>query len=111
MSDAPEEIFISYKRERRHATEHLAKRCPWSPYRNPRRAGRRPRRGASVGALPFALIVPCHRALAAGGRLGGFSVEGGISTKRRLLAIEGAWGKGAFAMSAASPGNQRRRLM
>lgn len=46
--------------------------------------------GQALARNPFALIVPCHRVLAAGGRMGGFSAEGGISTKRRLLAIEGA---------------------
>jgi len=34
--------------------------------------------------------VPCHRVLAAGGRVGGFSAYGGIRTKLRLLSIEGA---------------------
>jgi methylated-DNA-[protein]-cysteine S-methyltransferase len=34
--------------------------------------------------------VPCHRVLAANGKLGGFSAPGGVRTKRRLLAIEGA---------------------
>ena len=45
--------------------------------------------GQALGRNPFALIVPCHRVLAAGGKLGGFSAEGGLATKRRLLAIEG----------------------
>jgi methylated-DNA-[protein]-cysteine S-methyltransferase len=34
--------------------------------------------------------VPCHRVVAAGGRLGGFSAAGGVTTKLRLLNIEGA---------------------
>ncbi|HEY2927581.1 methylated-DNA--[protein]-cysteine S-methyltransferase [Piscinibacter sp.] len=46
--------------------------------------------GHALGRNPFAIIVPCHRVLAAGGRLGGFSAPGGVETKRRLLAIEGA---------------------
>jgi methylated-DNA-[protein]-cysteine S-methyltransferase len=46
--------------------------------------------GHALGHNPFPLIVPCHRVLAAGGRLGGFSAGGGTATKRRLLAIEGA---------------------
>lgn len=46
--------------------------------------------GQALGANPFALIVPCHRVLAAGGRLNGFSAFGGIHTKQRLLEIEGA---------------------
>jgi methylated-DNA-[protein]-cysteine S-methyltransferase len=36
------------------------------------------------------LVVPCHRVLAAGGRLGGFSAPQGLAMKRRLLALEGA---------------------
>jgi methylated-DNA-[protein]-cysteine S-methyltransferase len=35
------------------------------------------------------LIIPCHRVLAAGKRAGGFNAAGGVSTKARLLAIEG----------------------
>jgi methylated-DNA-[protein]-cysteine S-methyltransferase len=46
--------------------------------------------GQALGQNPFALIVPCHRVIAAGGKLGGFSARGGASTKLRLLAIEGA---------------------
>jgi methylated-DNA-[protein]-cysteine S-methyltransferase len=46
--------------------------------------------GQALGRNPFALIVPCHRVLAAGGKVGGFSAHGGVSTKARLLAIEGA---------------------
>ena len=46
--------------------------------------------GQAMGHNPFPLIVPCHRVLAAGGKIGGFSAQGGIATKRRLLAIEGA---------------------
>ena len=36
------------------------------------------------------IVVPCHRVTAAGGKLGGFSARGGVNTKVRLLAIEGA---------------------
>jgi len=39
---------------------------------------------------PLPLIVPCHRVLAAGGKMGGFSAPGGVRTKLRLLSIEGA---------------------
>ena len=46
--------------------------------------------GRAMGRNPFAPIVPCHRVLAAGGKDGGFSAYGGISTKRRMLVIEGA---------------------
>lgn len=43
--------------------------------------------GGACGANPIPVLIPCHRVVAAGGRLGGFS--GGLSRKRRLLAIEG----------------------
>ena len=39
---------------------------------------------------PYPIIVPCHRVLAAGGKMGGFSGPGGVRTKLRLLSIEGA---------------------
>jgi len=46
--------------------------------------------GAALGANPFPIIVPCHRVLGAGGKVGGFSARGGTTTKMRLLTIEGA---------------------
>jgi methylated-DNA-[protein]-cysteine S-methyltransferase len=48
--------------------------------------------GQALGRNPWPLIVPCHRVLAAGGKPGGFSAAGGVTTKRRLLEIEGAKG-------------------
>ena len=55
--------------------------------------------GQALGRNPFAIVVPCHRVLAAGGRVGGFSANGGIRTKVRLLSIEGAEVKGLPALS------------
>lgn len=49
--------------------------------------------GQALGRNPFALVVPCHRVLAAGGRPGGFSARGGLVTKHRLLSIEGYAGR------------------
>jgi methylated-DNA-[protein]-cysteine S-methyltransferase len=46
--------------------------------------------GQALGHTPFAPVVPCHRVLAAGSRSGGFSANGGVSTKLRMLQIEGA---------------------
>ena len=46
--------------------------------------------GRALGRNPFAPVVPCHRVLAAGGRSGGFSADGGVATKLRMLQIEGA---------------------
>ncbi len=46
--------------------------------------------GQALGENPFPIIVPCHRVLAANGKLGGFSAPGGTATKLKLLRIEGA---------------------
>jgi len=46
--------------------------------------------GQALGHNPFPVIVPCHRVLASGARSGGFSAPGGVSTKLRMLLIEGA---------------------
>ena len=45
--------------------------------------------GQAMATNPVALIIPCHRVLAAGGKIGGFSAPGGALTKTRLLALEG----------------------
>jgi len=46
--------------------------------------------GEALGQNPIPIIVPCHRVVAAGRKSGGFSAPGGVATKLRLLAIEGA---------------------
>ena len=46
--------------------------------------------GQALGHNPCPVVVPCHRVLAAGGRPGGFSANGGVVTKLKMLAIEGA---------------------
>ena len=43
--------------------------------------------GGALGRNPVPIIVPCHRVVAHGGRLGGFT--GGVETKRKLLHLEG----------------------
>lgn len=48
--------------------------------------------GQALGRNPIPLIIPCHRVLAARGKAGGFSAPGGVETKTRMLAIEGATG-------------------
>ena len=45
--------------------------------------------GQAMAKNPVALIIPCHRVLAAGGKIGGFSASGGSAAKRRMLALEG----------------------
>ena len=44
--------------------------------------------GTANGSNPCALVVPCHRVVASGGKLGGYG--GGLPLKRRLLALEHA---------------------
>src|SRR5262245_8837131 len=50
--------------------------------------------GQALARNPFPIVVPCHRVLAAHGKSGGFSAPGGVSTKLRLLEIEGARASG-----------------
>ena len=46
--------------------------------------------GQALGHNPCPIVVPCHRVLAAGDKPGGFSANGGVETKLKMLAIEGA---------------------
>ena len=45
--------------------------------------------GEAMARNPTPLIIPCHRVLAAGGKIGGFSAPGGSKTKARMLELEG----------------------
>jgi methylated-DNA-[protein]-cysteine S-methyltransferase len=45
--------------------------------------------GQAMAKNPVALIIPCHRVLAAGGKIGGFSAPGGSTAKQRMLELEG----------------------
>jgi methylated-DNA-[protein]-cysteine S-methyltransferase len=56
---------------RRHADLAISPQCS-----RPGAARRRP----GARAQPFAIVVPCHQVLAAGGKMGGFSANGGVST-------------------------------
>jgi methylated-DNA-[protein]-cysteine S-methyltransferase len=47
--------------------------------------------GGACGRNPIPIVIPCHRVLAKAG-LGGYSGAGGLATKQRLLALEGALG-------------------
>jgi methylated-DNA-[protein]-cysteine S-methyltransferase len=47
--------------------------------------------GNALGANPVPIVVPCHRVLASGGGLGGYT--GGVARKERLLALEGVEGR------------------
>jgi methylated-DNA-[protein]-cysteine S-methyltransferase len=58
--------------------------------------------GQAMAKNPVPLIIPCHRVLAAGGKLGGFSAPGGSTTKLRMLELEG--------IHLAPPGPEQRTL-
>lgn len=76
--------------------ERVARVVSRIPYGKTMTYGEVARRAGSPGAAravgqvmrhnPICLFIPCHRVVASGGRLGGFT--GGISLKRRLLALE-----------------------
>ena len=57
--------------------------------------------GQAMGRNPIAIIMPCHRVLGADGKMGGFSANGGVAIKRRILEIEGAAALGAGPLFAA----------
>lgn len=46
--------------------------------------------GKALGENPLPIVIPCHRVLAANGKTGGFSANGGVTTKFRMLTIERA---------------------
>jgi methylated-DNA-[protein]-cysteine S-methyltransferase len=45
--------------------------------------------GQAMARNPVPLIIPCHRVLAADGKVGGFSAPGGSAAKIRMLELEG----------------------
>jgi methylated-DNA-[protein]-cysteine S-methyltransferase len=59
--------------------------------------------GQALGQNPFPIIVPCHRVLAANGKVGGFSARGGVRTKLRLISSERAGGHGALPLFGGAP--------
>ena len=56
--------------------------------------------GQALGQNPLPIVIPCHRVLAANGKTGGFSANGGVTTKFRMLAIERARIAGAASDDA-----------
>lgn len=48
--------------------------------------------GGAMARNPIPIVIPCHRVLPAGGKIGNYSGEGGRETKMALLRIEGARG-------------------
>lgn len=74
-----------------------------------RTLGAEPRAARDVGQAmatnPVPLIVPCHRVLAADGKIGGFSAPGGSRSKAKMLGIEGI----AVAENEAAAGRSARQ--
>ena len=46
--------------------------------------------GTALGANLWPLLIPCHRIVASTGKMTGYSGPGGVATKVKLLALEGA---------------------
>lgn len=62
--------------------------------------------GTACGRNPIPIIVPCHRVVAAGGGIGGYSGRGGTATKRQLLDLDGVWleHQASLDLEAPNPG-------
>ena len=65
--------------------------------------------GQALGRNPYAIVVPCHRVTAAGGKVGGFSATGGVDTKLRLLELEGTALPGARPVDSLDEAVERLR--
>lgn len=66
--------------------------------------------GQAMGRNPIPLIIPCHRILASGRGIGGFSAYGGTVTKERMLALEGVHlGDGQLALPGLLPAQRAGR--
>ncbi|HLA86043.1 MAG TPA: MGMT family protein, partial [Thermoguttaceae bacterium] len=76
----------------------VSKACRRIPYGRTRTYGQlaaevgHPQAARAIGRFMASnrvpILVPCHRVVAADGRLGGFSAPGGVAFKRRLLEME-----------------------
>lgn len=91
----------------------LTRRIPYGQVRSYRWIGMemgRPKAlraiGSAVAANPVPLVVPCHRVVHADGRLGGFSAQGGVDLKARMLELERVrlFGTGQQRRAMTQPG-------
>jgi methylated-DNA-[protein]-cysteine S-methyltransferase len=84
---------------RRAVLETLAERVAWGEtvsYGELAEMAGRPRAARAVGSAmrnnPLPFVIPCHRVIAAGGRIGGYGGgRNAVDLKRRLLANEGVF--------------------
>ena len=92
--------FQSISQTRTRSSPRFTTRCVGSagearpPMARWRRRSARAAKGRVTSArrwpkIRCRLIIPCHRVLAAGGKIGGFSAPGGSKTKARMLELEG----------------------
>lgn len=65
--------------------------------------------GQANGANPIPILIPCHRVVAAGGGLGGYSGGEGAATKRYLLDLERAATAATPLSTTATPAQRRTR--
>ncbi len=65
--------------------------------------------GQALAHNPLPIVVPCHRVLGAHGKTGGFSANGGVTTKMRLLTIEGGPQSGEPSLFDRLPAMARPR--
>lgn len=66
--------------------------------------------GQALARNPVAIIIPCHRILASGRRVGGFTAFGGTSVKQSLLALEGVHLAGRVSARRSEPEGAGRSL-
>jgi methylated-DNA-[protein]-cysteine S-methyltransferase len=64
--------------------------------------------GQAIGRNPLPILVPCHRVLRAAGETGEACGNGGVISKRRLLALEGAAAGGPTLFDVLLPGVVQR---
>jgi O-6-methylguanine DNA methyltransferase len=89
-------VFIEKASPFMHAVYDAARRIPAGEVVSYAELARRIKKpgavravGTALGKNPVPLIIPCHRIIAASGKLGGFSAQGGLDAKKMLLHCEG----------------------
>jgi methylated-DNA-[protein]-cysteine S-methyltransferase len=87
-------IDLRWGTEFQKSVLETARRIPFGEYWSyadvARRAGRPNAQravGSALGKNPVAIVIPCHRVMASGGGIGGYT--GGLDIKRTLMRIEG----------------------
>lgn len=87
-------VDLRWGTEFQRSVLEAARRIPFGEYWSyadvARRVGRPKAQravGSALGKNPVAIVIPCHRVVASGGRIGGYT--GGLDIKRSLMKIEG----------------------